>query len=74
MAKVVLTGYAEWAPPIVRTDYMDVWGHEHPREEVVYIHDRAYVFEDKETKLMDLHTGEHFTIQELLTKPHGESA
>jgi len=67
---IILTGYAEWATPVVRTDYMDVFGHEHPREEVVYIHDRAYVFKDKETELMDLHTGECSTIQQILTRLH----
>lgn len=70
MKKAILTGYAEWAKPVVRTDYMDVWGKEHPREDVVYIHDRAYIFKDKDTELMDLHTGEYHTIKQILVKPH----
>ena len=68
---IILTGYAEWATPVVRTGRMDVYGKEYPIEDVVLIHDRAYVFEDIDnTKIMDLHTGKWFPIREVLIKPH----
>ena len=53
---------------------MDVFGKEHPREDVVYIHDRAYIFKDKDTELMDLHTGGCHMIKQILIAPHEKSA